>query len=131
MEVGSEIVEAMIPSQSEKSCDRCEDLLDKHMLFAGQLLSAATYAENLASRGSVFRFDTTWALQAILHENLSSEKESGNSTNFPAPSGPDLFYSEVLDARERARKDLEEAITLFNGELELAKLKWSMGAEVR
>jgi hypothetical protein len=130
MDVGSEIVQSMIKSPLENADGRCEDLLEKHMLFAGQLLSAAAFAENLANRGAISRFDTAGALQAILHD-MSSKKDSDNTASFPAPSSPDLFYSEVLDARERAEKDLEEAITLLNGELELAKLKWSPGTEVR
>jgi hypothetical protein len=86
---------------------------------AGQLLCTALYVKHVA--------DSPLGIQSFSALTAASEKLS--SDVFPCADRSHHLYNEVLDARNTAVNDLNEALNLFKAELELANLKQSMAPQ--
>lgn len=104
-------VQKFFEPQTVKIGNRFNLMYDR-FCAAGQLLCSASYVQNEA--GDVGEADCSRALTAAF-DKLSAHE-------FPRAAGPEQLYSEVLDARDSAVKDLEDALDLLRSELALSKL---------
>jgi len=107
-------VQKFFEPQKVKIGNRINLMYDR-FCAVGQLLCSASYVQNEA--GVVGAADCS---------SLTVASNKLSSHEFPGASGPEQLYSEVLDARDSAAKDLEDALDLLRSELELSKLKQSM-----
>lgn len=90
----------------------------KHRIAAaGQCVCTASYVKSTAASGDPAGPDSAAALD-VAHENLVRSFEFPQST-----TNIDHLYEEVLEARESAKEDLLDALSLLKTELALSTLK--------
>lgn len=106
-------VQKYFEAQTVKVGDRINLMYDR-FCAVGQLLCSASYVQSQA--GFIGAADSFQAF-TIATDKLTKHE-------FPDPAGAQL-YSEVLDARQSAVNDLEDALDLLRSEIELSKLKQS------